>query len=160
MRCLFTCRHLLNSSDLLFKMFFLQPLRISNFSSRQRRHFLGPVPRVGICLMISYAIVCSRLLSFRFQTCLDSSVSFLYFLLLRDLQWFRYLVLGTPMYVLVCLLSVVVTLASSRTLLCRQLPFTGHCVGFLQLHGWVLFVLGGLSWLSCRCSILLLCLLM
>ena len=93
MRCLFTCRHLLNSSDLLFKMFFLRPLRISNFSSRQRRHFLGPVPRVGICLMMSHAIVYSRLLSFRFQTCLDSSVSFLYFLLLRDLQWFRYLVL-------------------------------------------------------------------
>ena len=47
MRCLFTCRHLLNSSDLLFKMFFLRPLRMSNFSSRQRRHFLGPVPPVG-----------------------------------------------------------------------------------------------------------------
>ena len=116
MRCLFTCRHLLNSTDLLFKMFFLLPLRISNFSSRQRRHFLDPVARVGICLMMSHAIVYSRLLSFRFQTCLDSSVSFLYFLLLRDLQWFRYLVLKlppvTPMYVLVCLLSVVVTLAS------------------------------------------------
>ena len=39
MRCLFTCRHLLNSSDLLFKMFFLRPLRISNFSSRQKAAF-------------------------------------------------------------------------------------------------------------------------
>ena len=96
-------------------MFFERPFMIISFSSRHRAQFRFPFLPAGVCLTMVHLIENCRFSFFRFQTCLDNSVSCLYFSLRRDFKWFLYLVLKslavTPMYVCVVLLSVDVTSA-------------------------------------------------
>ena len=99
-------------------MFFERPFMIISFSSRHRAQFRFPFLPAGVCLTMAHLIENCRFSFFRFQTCLDSSVSCLYFSLRRDFKWFSYLVLKslavTPMYVCVVLLSVDVTSSVPR----------------------------------------------
>ena len=87
--CLVTCRHLLKSSERLFKMFLFRAFKINSFSSRHRPHLLWPGLYGGIFLMIPHLILCGRLLSLSCQMYLESSVSFWYVLLFIDFVWFR-----------------------------------------------------------------------
>ena len=58
---------------------------MSSFSFKHKGHFFVPV---GICLMILYLMLNALLVSLRCHTCLESSVSFWYLLLLSDFWWF------------------------------------------------------------------------
>ena len=97
------------------RMFFERPFMIISFSSRHRAQFRFSFLPAGVCLTMAHLVENCRFSFFRFQTCLDSSGSCLYFSLRRDFKWFLYLVLKslavTPMYVCVVLLSVDVTSA-------------------------------------------------
>ena len=77
--------------------------------------FSFPFLLAGICLTMAHLIENCHCFLFRFQTCLDNSVSCLYFSLRRDFKLFLYLALKslavTPMYVCVVLLSIDVTSA-------------------------------------------------
>ena len=94
-------------------MFFERPFMIISFSSRHRAQFRFPFLPAGVCLTMVHLIENCRFSFFRFQTCLDNSVSCLYFSLRRDFKWFLYLVLKslavTPMYVCVVLAEVTST---------------------------------------------------
>ena len=91
--CYITWRHLLNISERLLRMFFERPFMINSFSSRHRVQFRFPFLPAGSCLTMAHLIENCRFSFFRFQTCLDNSVSCLYFSLRRDFKWFLYLVL-------------------------------------------------------------------
>ena len=105
--CYITWRHLVNISERLLRMFFERSFMIINFSSRHRAQFHFPFLPAGVCLTMAHLIENCRFSFFRFQTCLDNSVSCLYFSLRRDFKWFLYLVLKslavTPMYICVVL---------------------------------------------------------
>ena len=60
-------------------MFFERPFIIISFSSRHRVHLRFPFLPAGICLRMAHLIENCRFSFFRFQTCLDNSVSCLYF---------------------------------------------------------------------------------
>ena len=75
------------------RMFFERPFMIISFSSRHRAQFRFPFLPAGVCLTMVHLIENCRFSFFRFQTCLDNSVSCLYFSLRRDFKWFLYLVL-------------------------------------------------------------------
>ena len=62
-------------------MFFERPFIIISFSSRHRVQFRFPFLLAGICLMMAHLIKNCRFSFFRFQMCLDNSVSCLYFML-------------------------------------------------------------------------------
>ena len=87
----------------LLRMFFEQPFMIISFSSRHRAQFRFPFLLAGVCLTMAHLIENCPFSFFRFQTCLDNSVSCLCFLLHMDFKWFLYLVLKsfavTPMFV-------------------------------------------------------------
>ena len=88
---------------------------IRNFSLKQRLHLLLEL-LYGKCIeRMRQEIKCSMLLSSRVQTCLLSSVQFLCLAWRNDAEWFLYLVLKSlsvsPLYVLVVLLSLCVTVA-------------------------------------------------
>ena len=74
-------------------MFFERPFMIISFSSRHRAQFRFPFLPADVCLTMAQLIENCRFCFFRFQTCLDNSVSCLYFSLRRDFKWFLYLVL-------------------------------------------------------------------
>ena len=74
-------------------MLFLRSFEIKSLSCRHRRQLLGGVLGALSCFTMLHLIKKLRLLSFRTQMCLDSSVSVEYFLCAMDLQWLRYLVL-------------------------------------------------------------------
>ena len=80
---------------------------------------------------------------FNFQTYLESSVSFSYFSWLNDLLWLSYLslnvVLVNPIYA-TCSFSKD-TVALYMMQIERQFPSSGHLVGCLQLH---VFLLGSI----------------
>ena len=83
-------------------MFFERSFMIISFSSRHGVQFRFPFLPADSCLTMAHLIENCRFSFFRFQTCLDNSVSCLYFSLRRDFKWFLYLVLKslavTPMY--------------------------------------------------------------
>ena len=88
----------MNSSDRLFNnklfLFFI----ILNFSSRQKLHYLEPALWTGTFLSSDHVMENGLLVAFNFHTCLDSSVSVEYFLLVNDLAWVLYLVLMTLIF--------------------------------------------------------------
>ena len=128
-------------------MFLERPFKIISFSSRHRVQFRFPFLPACICLTMAHLIENCRFSLFRFQTCLDNSVSCLYFSLRRDFQRFLYLVLKslavTPMYVCVLLSSVDVTSAyklRSLSNIFRQLGSSrvvGSCRVFRRLSSCV-----------------------
>ena len=71
---------------------------IISFSSRHRAQFRFPFLPAGVCLTMVHLIENCRFSFFSFQTCLDNSVSCLYFSLRRDFKWFLYLVLKSFLY--------------------------------------------------------------
>ena len=77
----------MRSSDRLFKMLFLRSFKIRNLSCRHRKQFLGAVLRALSCFTMFHFVTKLQLLSFRIQMCLDSSVSFEYFLCVMDLRY-------------------------------------------------------------------------
>ena len=98
---------------------------------------------------------------FNFQTYLESSVSFLYFSWLNDLLWLLYLslnvVLVNPIYA-TCSFSKD-TVALYMMQLERQFPSSGHLVGCLQLH---IFLLGSMMFypfiIFALCALMICCL--
>ena len=102
-----------NISNRLLSKFLLRPFIMRSFSSRHSRHV--PDPPAEIFFTKDHFILNGRFSVFNFQTCFESSVSFLYLLLRSDFPWFLYRVLNsfavTPMYVCILSLSVVVTSA-------------------------------------------------
>ena len=89
---------------------------VRNFSLRQRLHLLLELLYGECDDRMRQEIKCSMLLSLRVQICLLSPVEFLCLAWRNDAVWFVYLVLKlfcvSPMYVLVVLLSLRVTVAS------------------------------------------------
>ena len=95
-----------------------------------------------------------------FQTYLESSVSFLYFSWLNDLLWLLYLsldvVLVNPMYATCSFSENTVALYAMQ--LERQFPSSGHLVGCLQLH---VFLLGSMMFfpfiIFALCALMICC---
>ena len=88
---------------------------IRNFSLKQRLHLLLELLYGKCNERMRQEIKCSMLLSSRVQTGLLSSVEFLCLAWRNDAEWFLHLVLKSlsvsPLYVLVVLLSLHVTVA-------------------------------------------------
>ena len=145
-------------------MFFERPFIIISFSSRHRVHLRFPFLPAGICLTMAHLIENCRFSFFRFQTCLDNSVSCLYFSLRRDFKWFLYLVLKslavTPMHVCLALSSVVVTSALWTTLFVKHFPSVGQFSRCRQLQSFSssLLSLSEFSVSVCFFRMVLLCL--
>ena len=130
---------LFNNKHGFFSLYF----NIWYFSSRHKLHWFD-----GLLFVVAWLIIFQVILNFEFfffnlQTYLESSVSFWYFSWLNDLLWLLYLslnvVLVNPIYA-TCSFSKD-TVALYMMQLERQFPSSGHLVGCLQLH---VFLLGSM----------------
>ena len=74
------------------------------------------------------------------QTCLLSSVEWLYFSYRNEVLWFAYFVLNfpsvSPTWLFSSLLSSLATIARYTIPSLRHFPRTGQALGWLQLHAW------------------------
>ena len=123
------------SSDRRFSELFLFVM-IASFSSRQRLQIPLFLLNVFDVRSISHLISYTVFFFFRFHIYLESSVSFSYFWLRKDLVWFRYLSLKgppvLPMYVLVTFWCDIDALYITAGV--RQFPRRGQSALALQLQ--------------------------
>ena len=90
------CLHFDESSDLLFMSFPLLFWRIISFSAVHRSHLRDP-PLYGAVVLMVFQLTSGFFpLLRRAHTSFDSSVSFSYFLCLKDFVWLLYLSLNWP----------------------------------------------------------------
>ena len=87
---LFWCLHFEIISDLLFNRFCSPCSRIASFSFWHKEHRFELWLYAGNCRMTFHFMVKSTFFSFNLHTSFDSSVSFLYLLLLKAFLWFAY----------------------------------------------------------------------
>ena len=137
-------------------MFFERPFMIISFSSRHRAQFRFPFLPAGVCLRMAHLIENCRFSFFRFQTCLDNSVSCLYFSLRRDFKWFLYLVLKVVgSYSYVCFCGVIVRWCDFSFTIYKHFSSVGQFTRSRQLQS---FSSSLLSLLVCFFTMILLCL--
>ncbi len=149
-RCWALCRHLLANSFLLLSVDISGLQMMYSFSLRHRLHLLL-AGEYGLPLsIIFHAIVYSVPLSFSDQMWWLRVVAFLWRLLLKLLLCALYRVLNvllvSPMYVSLLLLSCLVTVAWYIIPGVRHCPFSGHGLFLRQLH-FVVVVFAGFSFL-------------
>ena len=130
------CRHLFIISDFLFSIVLGSPLRISNFSDRQRSHFLVPHLYGNACLWRVHLISYGIFLSLRSQIYLARLVQFFFSAFLKEDKWLANLLFHfgsvKPVYFFV---SVSVITSPRYTIaFAKQFPFSGHLASVGQLH--------------------------
>ena len=106
------------------------------FSHKHKLHFLVTFEEERACYTLRHLMSNLMFWSFRFHTCLLSSVAFLYRSFRNEHIWFLCLnlnvVLQSPMYV--SLVAGVVTSAWYTMFWALQLPSMGHVFGLRQLQ--------------------------